>query len=61
LRTAAVASTLVICELFGLSQDAELREPAQKAIGYLVDAQATEAKGRGYRFGYISFFGHSLT
>lgn len=41
-------ATLVICELFGLSQDAELREPAQKAIGYLVDAQ-TAAGGWRYQ------------
>jgi hypothetical protein len=40
-------ATLAICELFGMSQDAEMREPAQKALNYLVQAQTPEG---GWRY-----------
>src|SRR5262245_18453472 len=32
-------ATIAICEAYGLSQDAKLRQPAQLAINYIVEAQ----------------------
>ena len=41
-------ATIAICELYGMSQDADLRRPAQRAIDYAVDAQAEEGGWRYY-------------
>ncbi|MEM7314027.1 MAG: prenyltransferase/squalene oxidase repeat-containing protein, partial [Planctomycetota bacterium] len=40
-------ATIAICELYGMTRDPELREPAQKAIDYLCDMQ--DAAG-GWRY-----------
>jgi len=42
--------TLAICELYAMSQDKHLREPSERAIGYLVESQDA-AGGWRYVFG----------
>jgi len=39
--------TIVLCELYGITQDSQLREPAQKAVDYCVKIQAPEG---GWRY-----------
>ena len=42
-------ATIALCECFGLSQDEALREPAQRAIDFIVAAQ--DKKRGGWRYG----------
>jgi hypothetical protein len=39
--------TIALCELLGMTKDPELREPAQKAVQYLLDTQSPEG---GWRY-----------
>jgi hypothetical protein len=45
--TSHALATLAICEAFGLSADKELKEPAQRALKYIIDAQSAEG---GWRY-----------
>lgn len=40
-------ATIAICELYGMTKDPELREPAQRALDYSVSIQATSDRGGG--------------
>jgi len=42
-------ATIALCEAYGMSQDPELRGPAQKAIDFIVDAQHEGSGGWRYR------------
>ncbi len=46
----AIAS-LALCEAYGMTQDPELREPAQKAINFMVESQDKQRGGWRYRPG----------
>lgn len=41
-------ATIAVCEAYGMTQDPELREPAQKAIGFIVTSQEPERGGWRY-------------
>ena len=38
-------ATIVVCELFGMTEDSKLREPAQRAIDYAASIQASDRRG----------------
>ncbi len=40
-------ATIVICELYGMTQDETLHEPAQRALDYAASIQADDGKGGG--------------
>jgi hypothetical protein len=40
-------ATIAICELYGMTKDEELREPAQRALDYAVSIQADSSSGGG--------------
>ncbi len=40
-------ATIALCELYGMTHDEELREPAERALGYAVEAQS---EGGGWRY-----------
>ncbi|MGO9114022.1 MAG: hypothetical protein ACLP9L_32805 [Thermoguttaceae bacterium] len=42
-------ATMALCEAYGMTQDRELREPAQKAIDYIVKSQDSRRGGWRYR------------
>ncbi|MEX0866577.1 MAG: prenyltransferase/squalene oxidase repeat-containing protein [Pirellulales bacterium] len=44
-------ATIALCELYGMSQDEELREPAQRAVDFLVSIQSKQGGWR-YEPGY---------
>ena len=44
-------ATMALCEAYGLSQDPALRPAAQKAIGFIIDAQNVETGGWRYQPG----------
>ena len=44
-------ASLALTEAFGMTQDPMLREPAQRAVDYIVDSQDTELGGWRYRPG----------
>ena len=52
LYTQAICS-IALCELYALSRDEKLREPAQRATDYLIKAQ-DELGGWRYEVGYDS-------
>jgi hypothetical protein len=42
--------TIVLCEIYGITQDSQLREPAQKAVDYCAKIQAPEGGWRYFPF-----------
>lgn len=46
-------ATIVLCELYGMTNDSRLREPCERAVKYLVTVQSSEGGWR-YRPGYES-------
>jgi hypothetical protein len=42
-------ASIVLCEAYGMTQDARLREPAQKALDYIVNAQHSASGGWRYQ------------
>jgi hypothetical protein len=56
-------AAMALCEAFGISSDSELREPAQRAINFIVAAQNTENGGWRYypgQSGDTSVFGWQM-
>jgi hypothetical protein len=50
-------AAIAVCEAYGMTQDPSLREPAQRAIDYIVSTQAFVRAARGGEFGgwrYVS-------
>ncbi len=45
---AQAIATLALCEAYGLTRDAKLKEPAQRAVNFIVAAQ--DPKGGGWRY-----------
>ncbi len=56
-------ATMALCESYGLSQDAGLRRPAQKAIDFIIESQNAETGGWRYQPGQVgdtSVFGWQM-
>ena len=42
-------AAIVLCEAYGMTRDPRLREPAQRALGFIIDSQHPEQGGWRYR------------
>jgi hypothetical protein len=47
-------ATIALCEAFGMTGDSKLREPAQRAIDFIVDSQEPERGGWRYQPGVMA-------